>query len=350
VRIGIVGCGRATEDLHLPALRRVRGAEVAALADTDTDRLRRVAECFGVPGRFESVEDLLAGTEVELVAVCVPTTRHAEVAEAVLGAGLHVLVEKPLALELAEADRMVAAAEAADRFAAVGFNLRCHRLVRQARDVIRAGRLGEVQLLRSVWTAPEDIGREWPQWRFSRVAGGGAINEVAVHHIDLWRFLLDSEVAEVHAFSASAEHQDHTVTLSGRMTSGVLVSSSFCQRSSARNELEVYGRGASLALSLYRADSLQLQRPGELEGGAPERLRRLLTRAAQLPTVVRVGRAGGDFLLSYRHQWDRVIRRVRQGQAPDATFEDGRDALRVVRAAIQSVETNRPVVVDEGVR
>ena len=103
IRVGIVGCGRAATSLHAPALRRVDRARVVALSDTDSERLQRLgARCAGA-AEYSDYRELLADPRVDLVAVCVPVTQHAEVAAAALHAAKHVFIEKPLALTLADA-------------------------------------------------------------------------------------------------------------------------------------------------------------------------------------------------------------------------------------------------------
>src|SRR5215217_7528545 len=87
LRLGIVGCGFAAEDRHLPALATLREIEVVALADLDTERCQRVADRFGVPQRYASAPELLEHAHVDAVAVCTIATSHAEIALEALTAG-----------------------------------------------------------------------------------------------------------------------------------------------------------------------------------------------------------------------------------------------------------------------
>jgi predicted dehydrogenase len=152
VRVGFVGCGRVTETRHLAAFRRVRGVEAVALSDVDAARLSSVAERYGVARRYEDWRGLVEDERVDAVAVCVPPALHASVALAAIDAGKHVFIEKPLALTLDDGDSLVAAAaRAAGLRAAVGFNMRLHRLVREARASIARGELGRVKLVRTIW-------------------------------------------------------------------------------------------------------------------------------------------------------------------------------------------------------
>ncbi|MGH7824568.1 MAG: Gfo/Idh/MocA family protein [Candidatus Binatia bacterium] len=87
----------------------------------------------------------------------------------------------------------------------LGFNLRWHRLVRRARETIRRGTLGMIQMIRTVLTSYHE---NVPEWRRYRTQGGGVLFEQAVHHFDLWRYLLQSEVEEVFATSRSGKWDD----------------------------------------------------------------------------------------------------------------------------------------------
>ena len=144
LRVGIVGCGRVTEDLHLPSLQLLKDIKVVALSELEEGRLNCVADRFGVEQRYVRYEDLVNDPLVQIVAVCVPGASHADVALAALDAGKHVFVEKPLALSLDDADRMIERAAKTSLCCTVGFNLRSHRLVQEARRIIRSGVLGSM--------------------------------------------------------------------------------------------------------------------------------------------------------------------------------------------------------------
>ncbi len=322
--VGIVGCGRATANLHLSALARVQGLRVAALCDTVPETLARVgADCPGA-ARYGHVRDLIADPSVAIVLVAVPAHDHHDAFVAAMEAGRHVYVEKPLTLELGQADQMVAVAAAARSHAIVGFNLRSHRLVRAARAQIRAGALGRVVTLRSIFVGGL---RERQTWQQRRVQGGGALFELGAHHFDLWRFLLESEVVEVRAQSLSDGADDATVSVSGHLENGALVVSVLALRGTATHEVEIVGDRAALRFSLYHADSLEI-RPASRAAKIGGWLR-------QLPAAARAARLGGDYLDSYRVHWQRFLEHLRGGEAP-ATIEDGRRSLQITHAALNA--------------
>jgi predicted dehydrogenase len=345
--IGIVGCGRATEVLHLASIKYMKEVEVRALAELEEDRLNRVADRFCIKRRYLKYNDLLNDPSIDIVAVCVPGALHAEIAIAAIDAGKHVFVEKPLSLDLGDADRMVKRAAQTSRCCMIGFNLRSHRLVQEARRIIRSGELGQIEMIRTVWTAGFNYDRQLPAWRYRRADGGGALFEIGTHHIDLWRFLTGSEVKTVYADSRSQLFEDQTSLLSVRMANDVLVTSSFCQRTSDSNDIEVFGYKGRLVFSCYHADSLAVFSTSDLSGGISARLKRIAQMCGKFPSLMKAGLKGGDFMQSYRTQWRSFIDSILRNKPLPCTFEDGRRSLQVVLSAIESVERGQPVDVGE---
>jgi len=335
VRIGFVGCGRATSGLHLPALRKLPTVEVAALADTDPAALEKAGSLAPAAKRFADYRQLLELPDLDAVAVCVPVASHAEIALAALAAGRHLFIEKPLALTLEDCDRMIAAAAAAGRTAMVGFNMRHHRLIHEARALLADGALGPLELIRSVLTSDMII----PEWRKARATGGGVLFELALHHYDLWRFLTGSEVREITAYASGERWEDESATVTARLSNGALATGAFSQRTSQNNAITLCGRGGSLAVSLYRFDGLERASltdvPGDVRGRLAA-LRRLLT---QLPRGIAGLRRGGEWADCYRAEWSAFVAAVRDGAPPNATLADGREALVIALAALESVAT-----------
>src|SRR5262249_1583175 len=239
-------------------------------ADVDEYRRRRVGETFDIAQTFRDVDAMLcnASKSIDVVAICTPAPFHADAAIAALRAGKHVLIEKPLALTLDDADRIKDAARTAAPHAkaAVGFNLRYHRLVEQARRMISNGLIGEIELIRTVWSCGIRQSLSVPPWRNRRASGGGVLIEIAIHHVDLIRYLTGAEIEGVFAESLHGEGDDEWGALSLKLRSGTIASCSFTERSADANELEVFGTKGRLAFSLYRFDSSILTAPGKHGG------------------------------------------------------------------------------------
>jgi myo-inositol 2-dehydrogenase / D-chiro-inositol 1-dehydrogenase len=340
IRVGIVGCGRVTETRHLPALRYLEGAEVAALADISVDRLNKVADLFHIKPRYDDYQRLLEDPSIDAVAVCVPAQFHVEISLAALDGGKHVFIEKPLALRLDDCDLLTQRAKRSSSKVMVGFNLRWHRLVRQAREMIQQGHLARVDLMRTVLTSYQDA---VPQWRQYRERGGGVLFELAVHHFDLWRFLLRSEVEEVSASTLCGLWEDEAATVTARMANGVLVTSVFAERTSESHELEIYGQAGRLKVSCYDFDGLECFSTTGFSGDIRNRLRRIASTVKELPRAIRSMGRGGDFIASYRAEWSHFSDAIRRNIPIECTIEDGVQALRVVLAAARSASTNQPV-------
>lgn len=345
IRLGFIGCGRATSELHLPALQRVPRIEISALADSCDQRLRSTADRFNVVARYTDNLRLLDDPEIDAVAVCVPPQHHVELALAVLDAGKHLFVEKPLALSVADCDRLIERAAQSPCKSQVGLNFRQHGLVRQARGMIGRGELGDIELLRCCFTSATRRRYDLPAWRNRRESGGGVLTEVATHHFDLWRFLLGSEVKEVFVNCRSDETEDLSAAVTARMTNGVCVSAVFSERTYGNNELEVFGLNGWLGLNLYRFDGLESASTLHHAGDLRLRLGKLWHTLTALPGAVSARLRGGDFLLTYQRQWQRFANAILGDGPIDATLEDGRAAVSVASAAVKSAVTGRPVEV-----
>jgi myo-inositol 2-dehydrogenase/D-chiro-inositol 1-dehydrogenase len=338
LRIGLVGCGRAAIDLHLPAIARVGGLRVVVAADPDAAALATAVRSAPDVRGYDDPRRVIDDPGVDLVAVCVPSFLHADVACAALAAGKHVYLEKPLCVTPEDAARIRAASQGARGRLALGFNLRSHRLVRAARTLVAGGAIGVVELVHTAWTCGFQLGHPWPAWRLDRDRGGGAFQEIAVHHLDLLRYLLGDEIASVAAQTHSAEMVDQSIAIVVRMRSGVVASLAVTQRSADGNELAICGRDGIVEFSCYRADSLRVRRSADPGGGVGPWLRERVAWLRAFPAAMAAGRAGGDFRLSYAAHWQAVSAAIRDGSPMPATLEDGERALAAVRAAIESAE------------
>ena len=345
LKIGLIGCGWAGSTLHLPALQSIHDAEVTALADIDQDRLNQVGEKFRIRNRHADFRNLIENEGVEVVAVCVPASSHAEIALAALDAGKHVFIEKPLALSIEEIDLLMEKAKNSTCKTMVGFNLRSHRLVREARKIIREGSLGKIESIRTEWTSDVRHYRAMPEWRNKREMGGGTLIEIGIHHFDLWRFLLESEVEEVFALTRSSEWDDEIATVSARMTNGTIASSVFSERTNNNNEIEIHGRNGRLLISCYAFDGLEflpiLSVPGTISG----RLKKFVNTLKHLPKAASAIRNGGEFMASYRAEWQHFIHAIRNNAQAECALEDGMHAVKITLAATQSASLGKPVKV-----
>lgn len=344
LRIGMVGGGRATRTLHLPALQAVPGVEVAALADPDQEALHHVSKHFKVQQCVADYRVLLEDPTIEAIAICVPAEFHVEIALAALAAGKHVFIEKPLALTLEECDRLIERAAGVPLKIMLGFNTRWHRLARQAKTLFHQGNFGPLEAVRSVLTSCH---RDLPEWRKRRVSGGGVLLEMAMHHFDLWRFILSQEIEEISAHSRSGIWEDESATITARLSCGALASATFAECTSQNNSIEVYGRTGSMSVSFYRFDGLETSTTSDIPGNIPARIRGLGQFMNELPRAIRTSRQGGEWRQSYVEEWRHFVASIRTGQPVECGLEDGRRALAIALAAMESAANGKTIVIEK---
>lgn len=189
INVGIIGMGRSGWELHAAPLRKIEGYRLVAACDQSPARLEQAGREFGVR-TFREPQALIADPEVDLVVIASPSHLHAKLAIEALAAGKHVLVEKPMALTLAEADAMVAAANRAKRLLTVFHNRRWDRDFQMVKRIVQQGVLGELLTLDSrVMT----YGPEWttygvaefnPKWRIQKAYGGGFLADWGPHLVE----------------------------------------------------------------------------------------------------------------------------------------------------------------------
>lgn len=199
LRVGIIGCGAGL--FHLEGYEEEPRAKVVALAGLDADRCQALAKRFDVPRVFRDYQELLAEDDIDAVSIAVPNSLHAPVAIAALEAGKHVLIEKPLARNAEEGERMVAAAEKAGKHLGIVFQRRARHDIQILREEIAAGRLGNVYYAKAWWMRRQGI-PGWGSWFTSKeAAGGGPLIDLGVHVIDMALYAMGNP--KVKAVSAS---------------------------------------------------------------------------------------------------------------------------------------------------
>ncbi|MBI1335618.1 MAG: glycosyltransferase [Phycisphaera sp.] len=347
VGIGIIGAGHVTERHHLPTLAGLPDAKVVALCDLDRDRLTRLADLHQVAARYTDYRDLLRDPKVQVVAVLVPPQFHVPLAMDALEAGKHIFIEKPLAARLDGTRELVRAVADSRLQANVGFMLRSHRLVQRAREIVRSGALGKVEMVRTVWTGGPAHRLTLPGWIDDRQEGGGVLVESGVHHYDMWRFLTGREVTEVFAIANSQEQDDTCAVINGRLDDGTLTTSYFSKGTSDNHELEVYGNKGRLRVSVFRSDGLEVFSLHDLTGGMKARVKKAVKNLRGLPEAMALKKKGGVFNESYIREWQATLDAVRGKGGVPCPVEDGRRSLALGWAAVQSVRDGHPVAINK---
>jgi predicted dehydrogenase len=180
--IGIIGAGQIVNQAHLPAYRKA-GFSVLAITDQNSQAAEDTARRFCIPRVCASVEELLETPGIEIVDIAVPAMHNPELTKQALDAGKHVLVQKPMAETLQEAETMVAQARTAKRKLAVNQQMRWAPSVRAASDLLRRGLLGEL----IECSIQIQVRTPWDSWPWLRTHPYPELTYHSIHHIDSMR-------------------------------------------------------------------------------------------------------------------------------------------------------------------
>lgn len=210
----IAGCGGIARS-HARSINNLTGCRIVVAVDVDELRARAFADAFQAESATTDLASALERDDVDAVIIATANDRHAELSIQALDAGKHVMVQKPMALTLAEADRMIAAADRAGKQLMVSFFEFFHPGFKRAKEIVASGLIGDVFLFKAImaWTSGLD------NWRFDpAISGGGILMDGHSHHIAFFNWLLDGPpiervYSEMGALASEAKVEDTGVTL-----------------------------------------------------------------------------------------------------------------------------------------
>ncbi len=202
VRAGIIGCGKIAQT-HAKALQLLEEADFVAVCDADVTRAQALADTYGVPNVYSDMHEMLHSGAIDVVMVCVPHPIHEKVVVAAAEAGVHMLCEKPVAITLEEADRMIAASDKAGVKFGVIFQRRFWPAAQRMRAAIDNGQLGKTTLGEvsvRIWRSESYFASD--PWRGTwATEGGGVLMNQAVHAIDQFLWFMGDPVEVVGRFA-----------------------------------------------------------------------------------------------------------------------------------------------------
>lgn len=199
VKWGIIGAGGIARRRTLPAMSKVSNAEIIGIMDKSKEALEEMAKEYNIPYIYENEEDLINNPEIEAIYVASPVGFHKEQARKVIASGKHILLEKPIGLDLEESEEIVTLANDADIKSGAALVMRFHDGHQKMKGLVQAGKLGQIVSARAQLTCwfPK-MENNWRQNR--ETAGGGSLLDMGIHCIDLLRYILGDEVEEVFGF------------------------------------------------------------------------------------------------------------------------------------------------------
>jgi 1,5-anhydro-D-fructose reductase (1,5-anhydro-D-mannitol-forming) len=328
---GLIGASTIAREWMIDAIRAQPGGEIVAVLSSDAERGRRFAAENRIAASYTRLDDLLADPEVDSVYISTTNELHCPQTLAAAAAGKHVLCEKPLALTLTDAERMVAACREAGAVMGTNHHLRNAATHRAMREAIKTGRIGKpvaARVFHAVYLPPHLQG-----WRIDKPeAGGGVVLDITVHDADTLRFVLDDEPVEVVA-------QEQSVGL-------------------ARTGLEdgamaVIRFGSGLLAQVHDAFTVPYAGTGfEVHGSEGSLMARdVMTQRPVGEVVLRTANGAETLPVEHENLYARSLRHfhaaIRGEGQPTATGEDGVRSLALALAVQKSAREGRRVALDE---
>ena len=332
LKIAFAGTGLIA-GVHAGAAKKLPDVTLEAVVNHRPESMAAFAAEFGIPRQYANVADLLKDGDVDALVVCTPNYLHASQSIAALEAGVHVLVEKPMAMNAAEAEAMLAASQKSGALLMVGHVWRFDPEVRWLRKQVAAGRLGKIVRTKGYCVHVNHGPGDWFTQR--KFAGGGAVADMGIHAVDTGRFLLgDPQPMSVYA-QIGTYYNDFDVD-----DTGVIIVN-WDQGTTSYIEAgwwQPHADGPQAATQLYGSAGFGRVFPSYLE--IPN---------ADKSDVERID--PGILPVSERDKRDKFIPQmsyfldcIREGRQPNPGGAEGWVNMRVVDAAYKSAETGQVIM------
>lgn len=340
LKFALVGCGRIAPK-HVDALTSgaVPGAELVAVCDEQFERAQAIAQRHAhvrpFQNRFQMLETL--GADVDVVTILTPSGLHAQHAVDIAKFGKHVVVEKPMALTLSDADRMIAACDAAGVRLFVVKQNRYNHPVKKLRQALEAGRFGKLVMgtVRVRWCRTQKY-YDQDTWRGTWAYDGGVFANQASHHVDLLQWMMgdvESVFAKTTTRLVNIETEDTGVVVlrfkNGAL--GVIEATTATRPKDLEGSLSVLGEKGTVEIAGFAVNEMKTWNFAESVPGDDEVVEKY--RVAP-PNVYGFGHT--EYL-------NKVVESIRDGRSALVDGLEGRKSLELISAIYESVETGREV-------
>lgn len=329
VRIGLLGTGRIGQ-VHAISIAENPNVELTYVADVFIDGAKKLAAQYGGKVTADPAEVFASG-EVDAVVVASPTPTHVDLINSAIDAGVHVLCEKPIDLDIARVDSLRAKANSAKTIVALGFNRRFDQQFNEIHARVAAGEIGNLEQLTIISRDPGPAGKDYLE------VSGGIFRDMTIHDFDMARFFVPN-IVEVYAAGANTfsddikslgDYDSAVVTLRGSNNELVSITNSRHAAYGYDQRLEAFGSKGALLATNVSPTTVKLYTNEIVEARKPY-LELFLERYA----------------FSYRRELALFIEGIQTGKNVNPTFEDGRAALVLADAATESAKTGKAVKVD----
>jgi predicted dehydrogenase len=338
LRFGIIGCGRIAPN-HGEALTKMLSdqAELVAVCDIIPERAEAFAKRFGVPDFYTNFQDLLDRSDIDAINICTPSGLHAELGIRAAQAGKHVIVEKPMALSLKDADQLIKACDDAHVTLGVVHQNRFNKSVKLVRNALDKGRFGALTHLNAAirWCRDQAY-YDAASWRGTWAQDGGVLMNQSIHNIDLLQWMAGAPPSEIYAYTATRlrkiEAEDVAVAIIrfSNGTFGIIEAASTIYPRNLEETLSVFGVTGSVIIGGIAVNRIEAWRFGD----DSEENAILSEQQADPPSVYGFGHS------ELLHD---VIDAIQNKRKPLVDGREGRKALEIILGIYHAVRFNQPV-------
>ncbi|SDM56432.1 Gfo/Idh/MocA family protein [Sediminibacillus halophilus] len=334
MNFAIVGCGFIARK-HAKAIEKIGEANLVSVCDKDSTAMKYYVDEYKIKG-YTRLEEMLGSEEIDVVCICTPSGLHASIAVQLAEAKKHIIVEKPIAMNLEDTERIIDACKLNDVKLAVVHPNRFRPVVQELRKFLDQGLLGKISHVNAKvnWNRNQEYYDQAP-WRGTKEYDGGVLMNQAIHNLDLllWFVGKPEQVFSMEATRLrNIEAEDVSIGVIG-FESGVLgtvEASTTVYPKNFEESITIFGEKGTVKIgganALYFEHLL-------VEGKSEEEIKEIKKSINKDPW----GIPG--------HQWiiEDMVNAIKEDRIPSVTGEDGKEALKLVLGFYESADKNKPI-------
>lgn len=335
MNIGIIGCGFIAKK-HATAIEAIEGAKLVAVSDKIPGNMTYYKEEYdAVP--YEDSEEMLKRDDLDIVSICTPTGLHAMLAIQAAEAGKHVILEKPIAMRLEEADSIIEACRKNNVKLSIVHPNRYRPVVKELKKILDSGALGKISHANAIvnWNRNQAYYDQSP-WRGTKAGDGGALMNQAIHNLDLLLWFM-GDVQEVFSMEATRLRDIEAEDVSNGLVKfktgalGLIQASTTVYPKNYEESITLFGESGTIKIG--GSNALYFEHI-EVKDMNESKKNELIESVKEEPW----GKPG------HQHIIEDMIKAVKEDTEPAINGEEGRRSLELVLAMYESAEKQEPIV------
>lgn len=338
INFAIIGCGHIAKK-HAEAIRYIEGASLVAVCDKITSNMEYYVETFGAKA-YESLSELLLNPSIDVINICTPSGYHAPIAIQAAKAKKHVIIEKPIALTIEDANAIIVVCKENNVKLSVVHPNRFRPVIMEVRKAMDEGKFGKLSHVNATvrWNRNQSYYDQAP-WRGTKSLDGGVLMNQAIHNLDLLTWLI-GDVAEVYSMNATRIRNIESDDVAAGVVRfrngalGVIEAATTIYPRNLEETLSIFGEEGSVKVGGTTASLIEhwnMASMSELE------IKELMEKVKENP----IGKPGHQCII------EDMMDAIRENRDPLVTGEDGKKALQLVMALYESADSNQPVKLND---